>query len=103
MGTPRRLVLVVEAVADMQDAGTSTITGPPERVGFDADGRPTLAAEKFAAKAGLDVDQIKVQETSRGRYLTAVMEEKCESSASILEDVNAARMLFLNASRAGTI
>ncbi len=95
MGTPRRLVLVVEAVADMQDAGTSTITGPPERVGFDADGRPTLAAEKFAAKAGLDVDQITVQETSRGRYLTAVMEEKCESAVSILEGILEQKILSI--------
>ncbi|NOX33946.1 MAG: glycine--tRNA ligase subunit beta [Deltaproteobacteria bacterium] len=86
-GTPRRLALMINDVADMQDAKTSTITGPPERVGFDENGRPTLAAEKFAAKAGVALDRIKVTDIKKGRYLTAVIEEKCESSVSILEGI----------------
>ncbi len=86
-GTPRRLALIVENVADMQNLKTSTIKGPPERIGFDENGNPTIAAEKFASKAGLTLDQIKIEETSKGRYLTAVIEEKCESSVSILESI----------------
>jgi glycyl-tRNA synthetase beta chain len=86
-GTPRRLVLMVEDVADMQKAKTSTIKGPPERVGFDKNGSPTLAAEKFAAKAGVGIDQVRIEDTPKGRYLTAVIEEKCESSVSILENI----------------
>lgn len=84
-GTPRRLALMVEDVAEMQNVKTTTITGPPERVGFDENGDPTIAAEKFAAKAGLPLDQIKVTETKKGRYLTAVVGENCQSCASILE------------------
>lgn len=87
LGTPRRLALMIENLADMQKAQTSTITGPPERVGFDDNGTPTLAAEKFASKAGVAVDQIKVEDTPKGRYLTAVIEEKCESAVSILESI----------------
>lgn len=86
-GTPRRLALMVEDVVDMQNLKTSIITGPPEKVGFDAAGHPTLAAEKFAAKAGVALDQIKVEEIKNGRYLTAVIEEKCESSVALLESV----------------
>ena len=87
LGTPRRLALMIENVADMQNAKTSTLTGPPERVGFDENGNPTIAAEKFASKAGVAVDQLKVEETPKGRYLAAVIEEKCESSVSILESI----------------
>ncbi|MFH2057856.1 MAG: glycine--tRNA ligase subunit beta [Pseudomonadota bacterium] len=86
-GTPRRLALMIDAVADMQKTQTSTITGPPEKVGFDKHGNPTIAAQKFAAKAGLAVGDIKIEETAKGRYLTAVIEEKCESSVSILESI----------------
>ncbi|WP_299978304.1 glycine--tRNA ligase subunit beta [Desulfobacula sp.] len=86
-GTPRRLALMVEDVADTQNPKTSTITGPPERVGFDENGSPTLAAEKFAAKAGVALDQIKVEDIKKGRYLTAVIEEKCESTVFILENI----------------
>ncbi|MCP3874960.1 MAG: glycine--tRNA ligase subunit beta [Desulfobacteraceae bacterium] len=87
LGTPRRLVLMVKEVADMQKAQTSTITGPPERVGFDENGNPTIAAEKFAAKARVAIDQIDIKDTPKGRYLTALIEEKCESSVSILESM----------------
>lgn len=85
MGTPRRLVLMVENVADKQNPQTSTIVGPPEKVGFDENGKPTIAAQKFADKAGLSLDQITIEDTPKGRYLTAVVEEKCESSAAIIE------------------
>ena len=87
LGTPRRLALTVEEVAATQAAQTSTLTGPPEKVGFDDKGNPTLAAEKFAQKAGIPVEQIVVEETDRGRYLTAVVEESCESAAVIIEQI----------------
>ncbi len=86
-GTPRRLTLMIDEVADMQTAKTSTITGPPEKVGYDADGNPKVPAQKFAEKAGVAVEDIKIEETAKGRYLTAVIEETCESSASILESI----------------
>ena len=84
-GTPRRLTLVVDSVADRQSPMTSTLTGPPERVGFGEDGKPTLAAEKFAEKAGIAVEKIVVAETEKGRYLTAVVEERVEDASVILE------------------
>jgi glycyl-tRNA synthetase beta chain len=94
-GTPRRLVLMVKDVADIQNAKTSTITGPPERVGFDERGNPSIAAEKFAAKAGIPLDQIKVEDTKKGRYLTAIIAEKCESCAAILEGILERQILSL--------
>ncbi len=95
LGTPRRLVLKVENVADAQKSKTSTVTGPPEKVGFDENGNPTIAAEKFAAKAGVAIDQIKIEETKKGRYLTAVIEEKCDTAAAILEGILEKEILSL--------
>lgn len=86
-GSPRRLALMIERVGDMQAGNTSTLTGPPERAGFDENGKPTLAAEKFAAKAGVAVQDIRVEDTPKGRYLVAVIEEKCESAVLILESI----------------
>jgi len=85
-GTPRRLALIVNDVAESQRPETTTITGPPERIGFDENGKPTIAAEKFAQKAGVNLDEISVEETEKGRYLSAVKEEKCESAAFILKN-----------------
>ncbi len=86
-GTPRRLALMIEHVGDMQTTNTSIITGPPEKAGFDENGKPTIAAEKFASKAGVNLKDIIVQDTPKGRYLTAVIEEKCESAVLILESI----------------
>ncbi len=85
-GTPRRLALIVKDVAASQRPEKTTITGPPERIGFDENGKPTIAAEKFAQKAGVSLDEISVEETEKGRYLSAVREEKCQSAALILRD-----------------
>ncbi len=95
LGTPRRLTLMVADVADTQRAKTSTISGPPEKVGFDKEGKPTIAAQKFAAKAGIDVDKIIVADTGKGKYLTAVVEESCESSALILEQMMEKQILAM--------
>lgn len=86
-GTPRRLALMVNDVAEKQKAETTTLTGPPAKVGYDSDGKPTMAAQKFAEKAGITVDQIKIVETPKGEYLTAEVTEKCESTTTILERV----------------
>ncbi|MFH1154188.1 MAG: glycine--tRNA ligase subunit beta [Pseudomonadota bacterium] len=86
-GTPRRLALMVQDVPEMQRAETTTVMGPPERVGFGADGKPTLAAEKFAEKAGVSLDRIQVVDTDKGRYLSAVKEEACLPTGTLLQNV----------------
>lgn len=68
-GTPRRLAIQIGDVADKQESLTEEITGPPEKVGFDAQGKPLVAAHKFAEKLGISVNEIKIKETEKGRYL----------------------------------
>ncbi|MCF8044578.1 MAG: glycine--tRNA ligase subunit beta, partial [Desulfarculaceae bacterium] len=86
-GTPRRLALMVNDVADRQRAETSTVYGPPATVGFDENGAPTIAAEKFARKAGVSVEDIFLseQDGKNGKYLTVVKEEETLQTADILE------------------
>jgi glycyl-tRNA synthetase beta chain len=67
--TPRRLAIVVENVADKQTSITEDIVGPPESVGIDTAGKPTVAAQKFAEKAGVSTESLKVKITDKGRYL----------------------------------
>jgi len=58
--TPRRLGLMVAGIAARQADKQVTLSGPPKNVAFDADGKPTKAAEGFAKRAGISVDQIEV-------------------------------------------
>ncbi len=84
--TPRRLAIVVEDIADKQTSVTEDMTGPPERVGF-ADGKPTVAAEKFAEKAGVSVKSLQIKETEKGRYLFARITHKGQAAKSVLQTI----------------
>ena len=64
--TPRRLAVKVESVADKQKSIQSEVIGPPAKVGFDDQGKPTTAALKFAEKVGVPVKKLVAKETSRG-------------------------------------
>lgn len=70
-GTPRRLALMVEDVAELQPDLDLEVMGPPEGVAFDAQGSPTKAALGFARTQGVAVEELRVVETPRGRYVTA--------------------------------
>ncbi len=70
-GTPRRLAIQISDVEDRQESLTEEITGPPEKVAFDGQGKPLVAAQKFAEKLGIPIEQIKIKETEKGRYLCA--------------------------------
>ncbi|MCG8529049.1 MAG: glycine--tRNA ligase subunit beta, partial [Desulfovibrionales bacterium] len=106
LGTPRHLALMIKDVAEGQEAKTSVLTGPPEKVAFDADGNPTIAAQKFADKAGVSMDDVVVKDTGKGRYLTATVEEPCLASAKIIEEMLPKQILampFPKSMRWGTL
>ncbi len=86
-GTPRRLTVAIADVAPTQTAVTTEMTGPPARVGFDDAGKPTMAAVKFAEKAGVSIDGIRVKETEKGRYLCADKVESTRPTGEILSVV----------------
>lgn len=86
-GTPRRLSIMVDEVAARQLPIVSEIMGPPEKVGYDADGNLTLAAIKFAEKTGVSAHALKVKNTDKGRYLAVEKTEKGKSTAQILKRI----------------
>ena len=86
-GTPNRLAILVSNVADKQSFLESEIMGPPKRIGFDENGKPTLAAIKFAEKAGIDIGSIKIKETKKGSYLYAKKTEAGQASKAILKKI----------------
>ncbi len=95
--TPRRLVLFVENLPRAQDDRTEEVTGPPWKAAFDADGKPTKAAEGFARGRGLSVSDLRRVETERGPYAGATVEipgrPTLELLASALPEITA-RLAF---------
>jgi glycyl-tRNA synthetase beta chain len=87
LGTPRRLAVIVEDLAPRQKPLVSEITGPPRNVAYDSDGRPTMAAVKFAEKAGVPVERLKVKSTPKGDYLSAVITEPGVATTTFLKGI----------------
>ncbi|RMG14603.1 MAG: glycine--tRNA ligase subunit beta [Deltaproteobacteria bacterium] len=83
-GTPRRLAAIVEGVAETQTDLTEVITGPPKRAAFDAEGRPTRAAEGFAARHGVPVEALEIVETPKGPYVAARVHHSGRPAAEVL-------------------
>ncbi len=86
-GSPRRLVVRVENVAAKQLPLKTELTGPPAKVGFDEFGKPTMAAKKFAEKAGVKIDKLGVKETKKGAYLCAVRQERGQATRALLKEI----------------
>jgi glycyl-tRNA synthetase beta chain len=84
VGTPRRLALLVEGVAESQEPETRELTGPAVRVAFDADGRPTNAARGFAKGAGIDVLKLERITTPKGEYLLARVHDVGKPAREVL-------------------
>jgi glycyl-tRNA synthetase beta chain len=84
LGTPRRLTLFVDGLTERQADQRREVVGPPKAVAFDAEGRPTKAAEGFARAQGVPVDTLQIRTLDRGDYLVAVQEEQGSRTQEIL-------------------
>lgn len=84
--TPRRLVLVVTALAARQEAGEEVLTGPPVSRAFTPDGKPTPAAEGFARSQGLSVEGLERIETQKGEYLGVRKRLARKNARAVLTD-----------------
>src|SRR5436853_3895576 len=58
--TPRRLALVVTAIAERSADVKKTVQGPPAKAAFQ-EGKPTKAAEGFARKIGVPVSELRIE------------------------------------------
>ena len=85
-GTPRRLVLMGKGVSEKQKDLIQEVTGPPRKVAYDENGVPTKAAEGFARKQGVSVDELQTIETPKGEYLFVKQEIPGKPTLEILSE-----------------
>lgn len=99
-GTPRRLVLLVRDLAMRQEDREALIRGPSRKVAFDAEGRPTKAAEGFARSQGVAAHDLVVRQDEKGgEYVYAVRREEGQSVAVVLPPLLERLILSLEFSR----
>ena len=86
LSTSRRLIVTVEGLDERQADRTERVSGPPASVAFD-DGRPTKAAEGFARKVGLAVDELETDTGPKGDYLAATVTHVGRPTGEILAEL----------------
>jgi glycyl-tRNA synthetase beta chain len=87
LGTPRRLVLVVESLAQAQNPITMEVMGPARTLAFDAQGKPTKAALGFAAGQGVSVDNLDIRNTAKGDYVFAIKRNPGQTTRQVLPEL----------------
>ena len=81
--TPRRLALLISAVAEKQPDQVTERKGPALSAVFDAENKPTPAASGFARSVGKSVDELETLKTDAGEWLFC----KVEKPGQPLEDL----------------
>ncbi|MBC7321092.1 glycine--tRNA ligase subunit beta [bacterium] len=69
--TPRRLVLFIYGLEDIQRDEIKKVKGPPKNVSLDSNGHPTKALLGFVERQGCSIEDIKFETTSQGEYAFA--------------------------------
>ena len=85
--SPRRLIAIVDAVADQTEALEEVFRGPAAKIAFDESGAPTKAAIGFARGKGLDVDALERRDENGTEYVYAVRSVAAQSVAALLPEV----------------
>jgi glycyl-tRNA synthetase beta chain len=87
LSSPRRLVLMVDGVADSQDDLDARVKGPATRSAFDEHGGATPAAIGFARGKGVDVADLERGEEAGGEYVYAHLRSAGLPAADVLPDL----------------
>ncbi|MEG0279094.1 MAG: glycine--tRNA ligase subunit beta [Morganella sp. (in: enterobacteria)] len=84
---PRRLAVKIAALADSAADREVEKRGPAVAQAFDADGKPTKAAEGWARGCGITVDQAERMVTDKGEWLLYRAVEKGNNAKELLADM----------------
>lgn len=82
--TPRRIVFFVEEISPRQREEKNLLIGPAAEKAYDGEGKPTPALEGFLRVQKADLDEIKIHENARGKYVAIEKIQKGEPAAKLL-------------------
>ncbi|QQK79697.1 glycine--tRNA ligase subunit beta [Salicibibacter cibi] len=84
--TPRRLAVLIEALAEKQEGIVEEARGPATAIAKDEEGNWTKAALGFARGKGVEPEKLAEKETSQGAYVFATIEKKGKATTELLPD-----------------
>jgi glycyl-tRNA synthetase beta chain len=87
LGTPRRLVILIEFISEKQRDEEIKKVGPSKQSAFDAEGKPTKAASGFAKSQSVPVESLQLIQTEKGEYVCAVRKEPGKPALELLSSI----------------
>lgn len=84
IGSPRRIAVMIDTLAERQEDRTVRSKGPAVKAAFDDAGRPTKAAEGFARGKGVAVEDLISVEDENGAYVYAIVDETGAPTGDVL-------------------
>ncbi|MDR1616696.1 MAG: glycine--tRNA ligase subunit beta [Syntrophomonadaceae bacterium] len=85
-GTPRRLVLYIEALSETQDDRHIENRGPKKNIAFDSQGKPAKPGLGFAKAQGLAFDDLIIKEVEGVEYVFALKTIRGQNTVEIIPD-----------------
>ncbi|MDJ0517082.1 MAG: glycine--tRNA ligase subunit beta [Trichodesmium sp. MO_231.B1] len=84
--TPRRLAVVIDGLPIKQPDREEEIKGPPAKAAFK-DGKPTKAAEGFAKKQGVELNDLEIRPTEKGDFVFVNKKIQGQQTTGILTEL----------------
>ncbi|MEL4894119.1 glycine--tRNA ligase subunit beta [Crocosphaera sp. Alani8] len=84
-GTPRRLAVLISGLTEQQKDRDEVIKGPPAKAAFK-EGKPTKAAEGFARKQEVTVEDLEIRPTDKGDFVFIEKKIKGRQTKEILQE-----------------
>lgn len=83
--SPRRLTVWLPRVLERQSDTVEEVLGPPVKVAYDGEGKPTRAAESFAEKNSVRVRDLARTTTPKGEYVVLRKTTKGRGAVEVLK------------------
>lgn len=84
--TPRRLAVLIRDIPPQQSDRSEEVKGPPVRAAFK-DGQPTKAAEGFARKQEVSLEDLEIRDTPKGEFIFIQKQIKGCQTTEILQEL----------------
>ena len=85
-GTPRRLAVLISGLPEQQKDRDEVIKGPPAKAAFK-EGKATKAAEGFARKQEVNIDDLEIRPTDKGDFVFIEKKIKGRQTTDILTEL----------------
>ena len=86
-GTPRRLILFIFHIKEKQEDIFQKIKGPAYSIAYNKDSQPQKPALKFAQSQGVNVKDLIVEDTEKGKYVFASKSKIGQPTIDILSQI----------------